>query len=95
MTGTSRENQSLFGVIESICEKYPHKPAIIYLGEKFSYSKLRDLVRRFAAALSELGVRVNDKVMIYTANSPQLLIAYFGIQEIGAIQYLFPHLYPF
>jgi len=34
MTGTSRENQSLFGVIESICEKYPHKPAIIYLGEK-------------------------------------------------------------
>ena len=85
MTGTSRENQSLFGVIESICEKYPHKPAIIYLGEKFSYSKLRDLVRRFAAALSELGVRVNDKVMIYTANSPQLLIAYFGIQEIGAI----------
>jgi long-chain acyl-CoA synthetase len=85
MTGTSRENQSLFGVIESICEKYPHKPAIIYLGEKFSYSKLRDLVRRFAAALSELGVRVNDKVMIYTANCPQLLIAYFGIQEIGAI----------
>jgi long-chain acyl-CoA synthetase len=85
MTVASREDKSIFGVIESICEKYPHKPAIIYLGEKFSYSKLRDLVRRFAAALSELGVRVNDKVMIYTANCPQLLIAYFGIQEIGAI----------
>jgi long-chain acyl-CoA synthetase len=85
MTVTSRDDKSLFGVIEDICEKYPHKPAIIYLGEKFSYSELRDLVRRFAGALSDLGVGVNDKVMIYIANCPQFLVAYFGIQEIGAI----------
>jgi long-chain acyl-CoA synthetase len=85
MTVTSRDDKSIFGVIEDICEKYPHKPAIIYLGEKFSYSKLRDLVRRFAGALSDLGVGVNDKVMIYIANCPQFLVAYFGIQEIGAI----------
>jgi long-chain acyl-CoA synthetase len=43
------------------------------------------LVRRFAASLSDLGVGVNDKVMIYIANCPQFLVAYFGIQEIGAI----------
>jgi len=79
------DNKSIFGVLEDICEKYPHKPAIIYLGEKFSYSQLRDLVNRFAGALSDLGVGVNDKVMIYIANCPQFLIAYFGIQEIGAI----------
>jgi long-chain acyl-CoA synthetase len=85
MTVTSRDDKSIFGVIEDICEKYPYKPAIIYLGEKFSYAKLRNLVRRFAAALSDLGVGVNDKVMIYIANCPQFLIAYFGIQEIGAI----------
>jgi len=85
MAITSRDDRSVFGVIEDICEKYPHKPAIIYLGEKFSYSKLRDLVRRFAGALSELGVGVNDKVMIYITNCPQFLVAYFGIQEIGAI----------
>ncbi len=85
MTVTSRDDRSIFGVIEDICEKYPRKPAIIYLGEKFSYSKMRDLVRRFAGALSDLGVRVNDKVMIYIANCPQFLVAYFGIQEIGAI----------
>ena len=84
MTVTSRDGKNIFGVIEDICEKYPRKPAVIYLGEKFSYSKLRDLVRRFAAALSDLGVRVDDKVMIYIANCPQFLIAYFGIQEIGA-----------
>ncbi len=85
MTVSSRDSKSIFGVIEGICEKYPHKPAIIYLGEKFSYSKLRDLVQRFAAALANLGVGLNDKVMIYIANCPQFLVAYFGIQEIGAI----------
>lgn len=85
MTITLREEKSIFGVIESICEKYPHKPAIIYLGEKISYFRLRDLVRRFAGALSELGVGMNDKVMIYISNCPQFVVAYFGIQEIGAI----------
>ncbi len=85
MATSPRGDQSLFSVIEEICEKYPHRPALIYLGEKFSYAKLRDLVWRFAGALSELGVKAHDKVMIYTANCPQLLVAFFGIQEIGAI----------
>jgi long-chain acyl-CoA synthetase len=85
MTVTSRDDRSIFDAIEDICGKYPRKTAIIYLGEKFYYSKMRDLVRRFAGALSDLGVRVNDKVMIYIANCPQFLVAYFGIQEIGAI----------
>lgn len=85
MTFNAKTDTSLFGVIENICEKYPHKPAIIYLGEKFSYSKLRNWVRSFAGALSNLGVGMNDKVMIYIANCPQFLVAYFGTQEIGAI----------
>jgi long-chain acyl-CoA synthetase len=85
MTVTWRDDRSIFGVIEDVCEKYPRKPAIIYLGEKFSYSKMRDLVRRFAGALSDLGVGINDKVVIYIANCPQFIVAYFGIQEIGAI----------
>ncbi|MGB9627166.1 MAG: class I adenylate-forming enzyme family protein [Thermodesulfobacteriota bacterium] len=79
------KNQSLFGAIEEICEKYPDKTALLYLGEKYSYSELRDMVRRFASSLSNLGVGINDKVMIYIPNCPQFLIAYFGIQEIGAI----------
>jgi long-chain acyl-CoA synthetase len=85
MTLELKNNRSLFGAIENICERYPHKTAIYYLGEKFSYSRLRDLVRRFAGALSGLGVGMNDKVMIYIANCPQFLIAYFAIQEIGAV----------
>jgi len=81
----SMENRTLFEAIERICEKYPDKTALIYLGEKFSYSRLRELVRGFALSLSHLGVGTNDKVMLYIPNCPQFLIAYFGTQEIGAV----------
>jgi long-chain acyl-CoA synthetase len=70
---------------EEACEKHPGKAAIIYLGEKYSYRKLKELIDRFATALYELGVRTNDKMMLYIPNCPQFLIGYFGAQRIGAV----------
>ena len=67
------------------CVKYPDKTAVIYLGERFSYMSLKNLIDRFATALHDLGVRHNDKVMLYIPNCPQFLIGYFGAQQIGAI----------
>jgi len=70
---------------ERACGKYSDKTAIIYLGEKFSYAKMKDSVDRFATALQDLGVRTNDRVMIYIPNCPQWLIGYYGAQRIGAV----------
>ncbi|MBN2032014.1 MAG: AMP-binding protein [Deltaproteobacteria bacterium] len=67
------------------CEKYPDRSAVVYLGESFSYRKVKELINRFATALFDLGVRDNDKVMLYIPNCPQFLIAYFGAQQIGAV----------
>ena len=41
--------------IERACEKYPDKTALLYLGQKFSYRKFVELVRRFATASMTLG----------------------------------------
>ena len=70
---------------ERACESYPDKAAVIYLGEAFSYRRMRELVLRFATALHDLGVRSGDKVMLYVPNCPQFLIGYFGAQQLGAI----------
>ena len=51
-------------------EQNPQKTAVIFLGEKYSYDRLRNLIKKFATALSELGVRDNDKVMLYIPNCP-------------------------
>ena len=78
-------DEFIFAKIERVAEEFPDKPAIIYLGEKISYAKLKELVYRFATALSSLGVKDNDKVMLYIPNCPQFLIGYFGAQQIGAV----------
>ena len=70
---------------ERACESYPDRAAVIYLGKEITYRSLRDLILRFATALFDLGVRDNDKVLLYIPNCPQFLIAYFGAQQIGAV----------
>jgi long-chain acyl-CoA synthetase len=70
---------------ERACELYPDRASLAYLGETFSYRKMKELIHRFATALFDLGVRDNDKVMLYIPNCPQFLIAYFGAQQIGAV----------
>ncbi len=78
-------DEPLIRSFERACERYPDHTAIIYIGEKFSYKRLKELIDRFATALYDLGVRDNDKVMLYIPNCPQFLIGYFGAQQIGAI----------
>ncbi|MFO7785925.1 MAG: long-chain fatty acid--CoA ligase, partial [Desulfatiglandales bacterium] len=78
-------DEPLIAGIERAAGKYPDRTAVIYLGERITYKKLLEQIRRFAAALHGLGLRKGDKIMIYIPNCPQFLIAYFGAQLIGAV----------
>jgi long-chain acyl-CoA synthetase len=86
-------DEYIFTRFEEICEKYPDQPAVIFLGEHFSYVRLRDLIHRLATALTQLGVKKGDKVMIYLSNSPQWIISFFAILKIGAIAVPVPPIY--
>ncbi len=74
-----------FSAFEDVSRKFPHRDALIYLGRRFSYSFLKQMIDQFATALYRLGVGHQDKVMIYMGNSPQWIIANFAIQKIGAV----------
>ena len=77
-------DEPVFAAIERIVEKYPDKPAIIYLGKTWTYKELKELIDRFANALYNLGIRHGDRVMLYIPNCPQFLAGYFGSMKIGA-----------
>ncbi len=79
------KEELIFSQFERMCKTYPDRTAIIYLGERFTYARLRDLIDRFATGLNRLGVRKGDKVVLYISNSVQWIIAFFGIQKIGAV----------
>ena len=85
MRGFQSVDEEVINGFERIAASYPNKTAIIFLGRKYSYAELRELTYRFATALYELGVKNNDRVVIYLPNCPQWIAAYFGIQKIGAI----------
>lgn len=77
-------DEPVFAAIDRICEKFPNKVALIYLGEKWTFAELKELIDRFAKSLYTLGVGHQDRVMLYIPNSPQFLAGFFGTMKIGA-----------
>jgi long-chain acyl-CoA synthetase len=68
-----------------MCQRYPDRTAIIYLGTRFTYRRLQALSHRFAAGLAGQGVGKGDRVMVYIPNSIQWVIAFLAIQKLGAV----------
>ena len=79
------EKESTFTRFERMSERYPDRTAVLYLGERFSYSHLQELSERFAGSLIGMGVKKGDRVMLYISNCIQWVIAFLGIQKIGAV----------
>jgi long-chain acyl-CoA synthetase len=77
--------KTILAAFEENCQRRPDRDALIFLGTRFSYRRLRDLICRFAAACHDLGVGPADRALIYLPNSPQWLIAYLGLQKLGAV----------
>ncbi len=73
-----------FTGFEEAAKKYPSRIALIYLGEKFTYSHLKRLIDKCASGLFKIGVKPDDRVMLYIPNTPQWVIANYAINKIGA-----------
>ncbi|MGD9817952.1 MAG: class I adenylate-forming enzyme family protein [Desulfomonilaceae bacterium] len=82
-----------FTRFEKACEKYPNNAAIIFLGEKFSFRKLRDMVDRFATGLAGLGLKKGDRIILYLSNCVQYVIAFLAAQKLGLVVVLVSPIY--
>ncbi len=78
-------NNNIFTAFKSTAERQKDHAAVIYLGTRFSYHTIKDLVDRFAAALTDMGVEPGQKIIIYIPNSIQWVIVWLGVQKIGAV----------
>src|ERR1700682_2704603 len=63
----------------------PDKPAVIFYGAVTTYGDLDRQSDRFAALLSQQGVKKGDRVSVFMPNCPQFHIAFFGILKLGAV----------
>ena len=64
---------------------FPDKMALTFQGYRVSFAKLNDMVDRFAACLSDFGVKQGDSVAILLPNVIPCVVAYYAILRIGAV----------
>ncbi len=75
----------LHRLLEETTQRFPDRTAIIFLGKKMTYRQLDERVKRFATAVSAMGVKTGDRVACILPNCPQFVISYYGVMKTGAI----------
>jgi long-chain acyl-CoA synthetase len=71
--------------LEESARRYPEHTAMIFKGKRISYRQLNEMCDAVAAGLAANGFEKGDRAVIYMVNSPQFVIAYFGILKAGGI----------
>ena len=76
-------NAPLFHFLEEAARKYPDRACTIFKGAVITFKEMNELTDRMAAALVDMGVKKGDRVGIFMPNTPQFVIAYYGILKAG------------
>jgi long-chain acyl-CoA synthetase len=75
----------LYFFLEESARKYPDKPCTIFKGATISYKEMNTITDKVAGALAALGVKKGDRVGVFMPNTPQFVMAYFGILKAGGV----------
>ena len=79
------DRYNIYAAFEATARRRGGHPAVIYLGTKYSYLKVKGLAERFAAALLGLGVTPGQKIVLYIPNTVQWVVTWLGVQRAGAV----------
>ena len=75
----------LYYLLDEAATKHPTRPCTNFFGRRLTYQQIKDLSDRFAASILGLGIRKGDRVVLLLPNSPQFLVAYYGLLKAGAV----------
>ena len=77
--------RTLLDYLSTLAREAGDRTALLFKGTDISYAELDALSQAFGAALVSAGIRRGDRVALLLPNTPQFLIAQFGIWKAGAI----------
>ena len=77
--------ETLVAMFSRSAQRFSRRPALYFFGKTISYRECNFLVEGFACRLAASGIRKGDRVALCLPNSPQAVIAYFGILKAGGI----------
>ncbi len=77
---------NLFYNAEVSAARFPDKPYIYFYDTPVTFAQFKDEAERVAGYLQQhCGVKAGDRVLLYMQNSPQWIIAYYGILRANAV----------
>ncbi len=77
--------KNLIEMLDFSATANPEKISMHFIDKKVTYRELACASDCFAQGLENLGVEKDNKVAIFLPNSPEFVIAYFGIIKTGSI----------
>ena len=79
------EARPLFSLLDDAIASYPDHRCIDFLGRRYDYRSVGDLVAKAARGLQRLGVRKGVKVGLLLPNCPYYVICFFAVLKAGGI----------
>ncbi|MDZ7579964.1 MAG: long-chain fatty acid--CoA ligase [Deltaproteobacteria bacterium] len=79
------EKVCLPAFLDRSAERFPERSALNFQGYRIGFRQLKEMVDRFATALSAFGVERGDRVALLLPNTIPCVAAYYAILKIGAI----------
>lgn len=70
-------------ILDRAVENWPERPALRFMGKRYSYAELGKLVDRAAKGFQALGVDKGVRVGLFLPNSPYYVICYYAILKAG------------
>lgn len=82
----SPPQSSLYFNLEAAATRYPAKPAIVFYDTVLDYARLKREVDAMAGYLQHgAGVKAGDRVLLFSQNCPQFIIAYYAVLRAEAV----------
>ncbi|MGO9566519.1 MAG: long-chain-fatty-acid--CoA ligase [Desulfomonilaceae bacterium] len=81
----SFEKITLAEALARSAARFPDNPALLFQGTTVTFKQLDEMVSRFAAALTALGVKPGDRVATLLPNLVQMVVAVYGAFRAGAV----------
>lgn len=80
-------------ILDETAAIFGDRPAIDFLGKKYTYKEVIEIVNRLTEGLQNLGVKKNTKVGLFLPNAPYYIFFYYAVLKAGGIVVNFSPLY--
>jgi len=75
----------LHDYFDESARKYPQKEALIFEDQRYTYADIHNQANILADKLIDLGLKRQDRVMIYMDNAPEVVISFYATLKAGGI----------